>query len=107
MAILQFGYYVDGEEYGSGLWYSNGVYDSTQTYEYIQSFGDVSLASVTSVNTTTWHPYGTALQSLQLNHVYVVKTEDGYAKFKVLSLDSVSDNWNFTASYEYSSTTSF
>ncbi|MEA2099650.1 MAG: hypothetical protein U9P72_05940, partial [Campylobacterota bacterium] len=101
------GYYVDGEEYGSGLWYSNGLYDITQTYVYIQSFGDVSLDSITSVNTTAWHPYGDALESLQLNHVYVVKTEDGYVKFKVLSLDSQSDNWNFTASYQFSSNTIF
>lgn len=103
----QNGYYISGEEYGSGLWYSNNVYDTTSTYLYIQSFGNVSLDSITSVDTNAWHPYGTALQSLQLNHVYVVKTRDGYAKFKVTSLNPNGEDWNFTAEYVYSKTTSF
>ncbi len=99
--------YVDGEEYGSGLWYSNNVYDTTNTYTYIQSFGDVSLDSITSVDTTKWLAYNAPLQSLQIGHVYVVKTRDGYAKFKVISIDTTSSDWSFTAEYKYSSTTSF
>jgi len=100
--------YISGEEYGSGLWYSNNVYDDTYTYIYIQSLGEVDLDSVKSVDTTAWHPYGTGLQSLQLNHVYVVKARDGYAKFKVTSLTLEDDqDWSFTADYVYSETISF
>ena len=100
--------YVSGESYGSGLWYSNSVYDDQSAVVYIQSLGNVDLDSVESVDTNSWHAYGTPLQSLQVNNVYVVKTRDGYAKFKVVSLDlNSSTDWNFTADYEYSSTTSF
>ena len=103
------GYYVSGESYGSGVWYSNNVSDDQSAVIYIQALGNVDLNSVTSVDTTAWHTYGTPLQSLQVNNVYVVKTRDGYAKFKVVSLDlnSSSFDWGFTADYKYSATTSF
>ena len=102
------GSYVDGEAWGSGLWYSNNVYDDQSAVTYIQSLGNVDLDTVTTVDTNSWHTYGDPLQSLQVNNVYVVKTRDGYAKFKVVSLDlNSSTDWNFTADYKYSSTTSF
>jgi len=101
------GKYVAGEKNGNGVWYQNNVSDTTNTYIYIQSLGKVKLSSVTSVDITAWHPYDTALKSLQKDNVYVVKTKDGYAKFKVLSIDFTSNNWNFKAEYQYSQTTSF
>ena len=99
--------YVQGEEYGKAIWYSNNAIDPSNTYIYIQSLGNVSLDSVSSVDTTAWHLASDPLQSLQKDSVYVVKTLDGYAKFKVLSLDFVSEDWNFEAEYQYSSTTNF
>ena len=99
--------YVEGEEWGKGVWFNVNVSDATNTYIYIQSLGDVSLDSVTSIDTTAWHLASNALKSLEENNVYVVKTKDGYAKFKVLSIDFISDNWNFTAEYKYSSTRNF
>jgi len=99
--------YIEGEEKDKAIWYSNNVLDTTNTYIYIQSLGKVSLDSVTSVDTTAWHLSTEPLQSLQKDFVYVVKTLDGYAKFKVISLDFVSEEWNFKAEYQYSSTTNF
>jgi len=97
--------YISGEESGSGVWYSNNVSDETFTYIYIQSLGNVSLDSVTSVDTTAWPSNTSAIKSLQVGDVYIVKARDGYAKFKVKSINT--DNLNFTAEYAYSSTTTF
>lgn len=99
--------YVTGEEYGKGIWYNTNVSDPSNTYRYIQALGEVDLDSVTSIDTTAWYPYNDALKSLQKNEVYVVKTRDGYAKFKVLSVDFISSDWNFEAEYVFSPTNTF
>jgi len=99
------GAYVDGEEYGKGIWYSNNVYDAN--YIYIQDAGAISLDDVSSIDESKWPATTSAIAALKVNHVYIVKTRDGYAKFKVSAVDFTSEDWNFTATYVYSLTTSF
>ena len=99
--------YVEGEEWGSGIWYSNNVYDDTATYYYMQNLGDISLDSVTSVDTGAWPAYTEPMHSLEVGNVYVVKVQDGYVKFKVLSVSTPDAEWEFTVEYKYSSSTSF
>ena len=99
--------YVAGEQSGSGLWYHNNVRDEMNHYIYIQSFGDIDLATITEVDENAWLPANSKLKSLQIDDVYVVKTHDGYAKFKVVSLDADKDGGTFVATYQYSETTSF
>jgi len=97
--------YATGEKWGSGVWYVNNVTDSTNTHIYIQELGNIDLSSVSSVDKTAWLPYGSKLKSLQIGYVYVVKTKDGYAKFKVQSVN-VKD-WSFIATYSYSKNGTF
>ena len=99
--------YVEGEEWGSGMWYSNNVQDNTATYYYMQNLGNVSLDSIKSVDTTAWPAYAAAMHSLEVGNVYVIKVQDGYVKFKVLSVASSDEEWAFTADYQYSISTSF
>lgn len=100
--------YVTGEAYGSGIWFSNSgnVTDPAGLVVYIEDLGDVALSSVTSVP-GNWHSVADPMPALQVDHVYVVKTQDGYAKFKVQSMDTAAMDWPVTVTYQFSSSTSF
>ena len=41
------------------------------------------------------------LEPLAVNHVYVVKCKDGYAKFLVTAIDLTGDGWPITVQYYY------
>jgi hypothetical protein len=102
------GMYLSGEARDSGLlWYSNNASDNTSIY--LQDLGVVTLASVKSIDETQWLSSTEAQPALKIGHVYVVKTRDGFAKFKVIEfdLDEENFNWSFTAEYVFSTSTTF
>lgn len=69
---------------GTSVWWRTRSNDDTTNYT--KDFGEVSLDSVTTVP-TTWDGTTTAsLPPLMVNHVYVVKCLDGYAKFLVKAI---------------------
>jgi len=84
-------------------WYINNVNDETATYYYVKNFGEVSLDTIKSVDTSAWPPFDTTHEALKLNSVYLIKVKDGYVKFKVLSFN----DWEVKVEYQYTSTTSF
>jgi len=101
--------YVEGEEWGSSVWFGVNSLDESNQNLYMYDAGDVSLDSIKSVDATKWQKIGDAEKSLQVNHVYVIKAIDGYVKFKVISIHHSSDihEVSFDAQYQYSATTAF
>ena len=84
-------------------WYVNNVGDDSATYYYLKLFGEVSLDSIKSVDTSAWPAFDTKHEALKINSVYLIKVKDGYVKFKVLSFS----DWKVKVEYKYTSTTSF
>jgi len=95
--------YATGVAWGDGVWYQNNVTDANELYLYDTTQSDLS--SVSAVDTSKWQQIGDSELFLAQDHVYVAKTQDGYVKFKVLSIDK--DDWSIKVSYQYSKTTDF
>ncbi len=85
---------------------SSGIFwcpSSTNTNAVLKDMGEVTLSSVTTVPTSWDSP----IEALQLNHVYVANTNEGYVKFKVLHLMPESWTWDVAVEYELSQGDSF
>lgn len=83
----------------STLYYRNWACTSTENY--VKSYGDVELSTITSIPTTWDHPS----PQLATSYAYVIKCQDGYAKFKVSSLNYTS--WEADVEYEFTAGSSF
>ena len=70
-----------------------------------RDMGAVTLASVTTIP-TTWDT-SPNIPALIVGHVIVAECPDGYVKFKVISVDANSMNWDVEVEYEFSSTGTF
>ncbi len=88
------------------MWWRSSYYISTNEAT-IKGYGEVEPGSVTSIPSSWDGTPGATLEPLALNHVYVVRCLDGYAKFKVLELPAVGAAWNVTVEAYYTSGTSF
>lgn len=102
--------YPTGYEWGSGIWVN--TYDYSQIH--VMDQGEVELSSVTEIPTDWSVPVGAVDYPLQLNHVYILRARDGFAKFKVVSLSpsgTVGENqigeMQIEIEYEYTEGTSF
>lgn len=96
--------YPEGYGWGDGLWFSPYLQDNQSQVYYVQHLGEVELDSVTTVDDTLWPALGTEQTPLLVDHVYVVKTQDGYVKFKVLELTTPTSAVDYkydTAKVEY------
>ena len=89
---------------GTSVWWRSR--ENTADTNFTKDMGEVTLASVTTVPTTWDGTTDASLPALQVNHVYVVKCIDGYAKFLVTAL-RVDTGWEADVEYEYTSGTSF
>jgi len=86
-------------------WRPKENYDDNTNYT--KDMGAVSLASVTTVPTEWDAGPDEDLPPLQVNHVYVVKCLDGYAKFLVKSIDNTVMSESIAVDYVYTSGTTF
>lgn len=96
--------YPEGYAWGDGLWFSPYLQDTQSQVYYVQHLGEVSLDSVTTVDENSWPALSTEQMPLLVNHVYVVKAQDGYVKFKVLELTTPTSAVDYkydTAKVEY------
>jgi len=84
-----------------GLWFRTEV-DNAKNY--LKDMGEVALSSVTAIPASWDAEDGGDLPPLQLNHVYVVKCLDGYAKFLVTELtDPNGPIWEAQVKYYFTS----
>lgn len=86
------------------VWFRPGP--NTATENFISDMGAVALSSVTTIPTTWDGGSGQDLPALQVDHVYVVKCEDGYAKFLVKAT-RVTPDWEADVEYVYTTGTTF
>ncbi len=79
---------------------------NTVTENFISDMGAVALSSVTTIPTTWDGGVEQDLPALQVDHVYVVKCLDGYAKFLVKATRTTPD-WEADVEYVFTSGTTF
>jgi len=79
---------------------------NTATENFISDMGAVALSSVTTIPAEWDGGPGQDLPALQVDHVYVVKCLDGYAKFLVTAT-RVTPDWEADVEYVYTSGTTF
>ena len=92
--------WTDGD--GDSVWWRSRA--NTSDTNFTKDMGQVSLASVTAVPAAWDGTTDTSLPPLQVNHVYVVKCLDGYAKFLVKEILA---DWQVRVDYQYTSGNSF
>ena len=106
--------YPAGYEYGKAFWWTPAAYDNSITH--ILDMGEVALSSITSVPGDWSYVSGTGNYPLIVNHAYVIKAKDGYAKFKVSSLNGLNSaanstwdpmKWEIKGEYEFTTGASF
>jgi hypothetical protein len=85
----------------TAVWWRNN--SNTDTENFTKDMGAVSLDSVTTIPTTWDGGKDTVLAPLEIGHVYVVKCQDGYAKFVVKSVSE----WDVSVDYAFTSGSSF
>ncbi len=93
---------------GNSVWWHSGA--NTATTNYSKDFGAVSLDSVTAIPTTWDGTTDASLPPLAVNHVYVVKCIDGYAKFLVKAVRAdaaAAPVWEADVDYVFTSGDSF
>ena len=83
----------------STLYYRNWAVTSTENY--VKGYGDVELSTITAIPSTWDHPSPV----LATSYAYVVKCQDGYAKFKVSSLNF--NSWEADVEYEFTTGNAF
>ncbi|MEE8408380.1 MAG: hypothetical protein V3T05_02125 [Myxococcota bacterium] len=90
----------DGE-----LWFRAAANDAQTSF--IRDMGDALLGSIKEAPTAWDGGAGVALPPLQKDHAYVVKCLDGFAKFKIGSIDSGVAGWPVAVDYDYSAVSTF
>ena len=79
---------------------------NTDEASFTKDMGAVTLSSVTTVPTTWDGGVDQDLPALQVDHVYVVKCLDGYAKFLVKAIRTDPD-WEADVEYAFTSGNTF
>jgi len=73
----------------------------TNTSEKFKDMGAVAFSSVTGLPATWDSP----IEAVQVGHVYIAETADGYVVFKVTAIDTTT--WDMTVDFLYSATGTF
>lgn len=94
------------KEYSQYVWFE--PFANTNTENFVKDMGEVALSSVINVPTQWDAGAGLVLEPLQVNHVYVIKCRDGYAKFLVKSIDPSQDQeWAVEVEYAFTAGNTF
>jgi hypothetical protein len=80
---------------------------NTADENFTKDMGMVLLSSITAVPDTWDAGKDLPLDPLQVDHVYVVKCRDGYAKFLVKSLDPFGEDWSAEVDYVFTAGLTF
>lgn len=92
--------------YGNYVWFE--PFANTSSANFTKDMGAVALNAVTQVPTTWDAGPGLILEPLVVNHVYVIKCLDGYAKFLVKAVYPAPDPpWSVDVDYAYTSGATF
>ena len=102
--------------WGSGVWISSASNELSYGAVSVLDQGNVDLASVTNIPSNSDFVLSSEEVDppLQVNHVYLIKALDGYAKFKVISIspdpfsgDNLINDMKIEIEYVYTSGSSF
>jgi hypothetical protein len=86
---------------GAYLWYRNDQVAPTDYKTKTYDFGETNFADIKNIPTA----WDTLPNPLLPGHVMVVKCHDGYAKFKINSVDTT--HWEATVTYMFTDGSSF
>lgn len=103
--IPNLGSYAAGEESNKAELTWIHFYNPSTTEYKLVDLGEVSLKSVSNVD-VTWPSANSEIKALIVDHVYVIETEDGYAKFKVTDIKN-NDCRTVDVIYDFSTSMSF
>jgi hypothetical protein len=82
-------------------WIRNDQVDNVNYQSWVKNYGNIDETTITSTTVNN----DSIIDPLLVGDVWVVKCHDGFAKFKVLSVNGV--DWEANVKYVYTSTNSF
>jgi hypothetical protein len=92
--------------YGAYVWFE--PFANTNTQCFMKDMGTVTLESVTAVPTEWDGGPGVLMEPLAVDHVYVIKCLDGYAKFLVKAIyPQQEQEWAVDVEYAYTAGSTF